>query len=45
VIATIEPATPEALTEIEQWCYEPPYDFYDGGLEPNGEFVDMEERR
>jgi [ribosomal protein S18]-alanine N-acetyltransferase len=34
VIATIEQATPEALTEIEQWRYEPPYDFYDGGLEP-----------
>jgi ribosomal-protein-alanine N-acetyltransferase len=34
VIATIEQAMPEALTEIEQWRYRPPYDFYDGGLEP-----------
>jgi ribosomal-protein-alanine N-acetyltransferase len=31
---TIEPASSEALEEIETWVYEPPYDFYDGDLEP-----------
>lgn len=30
MIARIEQASPEALTEIEGWTYDPPYDFYDG---------------
>jgi len=34
VIVAIEQASPEALSEIEGWEYEPPYDFYDGRHEP-----------
>ena len=34
MIARIEPASPEVLTELEGWAYEPPYDFYDGRQEP-----------
>ena len=31
---TIEPASAETLAELETWRYEPPYDFYDGDVEP-----------
>jgi RimJ/RimL family protein N-acetyltransferase len=30
----IEPATPELFEEIGAWRYPPPYDFYDGDVEP-----------
>jgi len=34
VIIRIEQASPEALSAIDGWEYEPPYDFYDGDHEP-----------
>lgn len=34
MIASVEQASPEALTAIEGWEYEPPYGFYDGRNEP-----------
>jgi RimJ/RimL family protein N-acetyltransferase len=30
----IEPASEDALQQMATWRYPPPYDFYDGGLEP-----------
>jgi RimJ/RimL family protein N-acetyltransferase len=34
VIEAISQATPADLEEMAAWRYEPPYDFYDGDLEP-----------
>ena len=31
---TIEPATRQTHRELASWRYPPPYDFYDGGVEP-----------
>jgi RimJ/RimL family protein N-acetyltransferase len=31
---TIEQASSEDLAEVASWRYEPPYDFYDGDLDP-----------
>ena len=31
---TIRPASPETFAEMEGWRYEPPYDFYDGDVDP-----------
>ena len=31
---TIEPASAETFAELETWRYEPPYDFYDGDVDP-----------
>ncbi len=31
---TVEPASPQTLAELETWRYEPPYDFYDGDVDP-----------
>ena len=31
---TIRPASPETFAELEGWRYEPPYDFYDGDVDP-----------
>ena len=31
---TIEQASPADLEELASWRYEPPFDFYDGDLEP-----------
>ena len=30
----IEPASAETQAELATWRYPPPYDFYDGGIEP-----------
>jgi [ribosomal protein S18]-alanine N-acetyltransferase len=34
VITRIEQATDESFAETARWRYEPPYDFYNGDLEP-----------
>ena len=31
---TIEPATDADFAELHAWRYEPPYDFYDGDVDP-----------
>lgn len=30
----VEQMSPEGFTDMASWCYEPPYDFYDGDVDP-----------